>query len=96
MNEREIVNNMIAFVEEKERQLQLSKLTAEQAKSDIVKSILDELERVSAEELVTEKPHCISWFSGFSTGGFVLIKQQQIAFITSNTKMTALLVRRLT
>ena len=26
MNEREIVNNMIAFVEEKERQLQLSKL----------------------------------------------------------------------
>lgn len=50
MNEREIVNNMIAFVEEKERQLQLSKLTAEQAKSDIVKSILDELERVSADE----------------------------------------------
>ena len=48
MNEREIVNNMIAFVEEKERQL--SKLTAEQAKSDIVKSILDELERVSADE----------------------------------------------
>ena len=29
-------------------------------------------------------------------GRFVLIKQQQIAFITSNTKMTALLVRRLT
>ena len=50
MNEREIVNNMIAFVEEKERQLQLSKLTAEQPKSDVVKSILDELERVSADE----------------------------------------------
>ena len=50
MNDREIVNNMIAFVEEKERQLQLSKLTVEQAKSDIVKSILDELERVSADE----------------------------------------------
>ena len=50
MNEQEIVNKMIAFVEEKERQLQLSKLTADQAKSDIVKSILDELERVSADE----------------------------------------------
>ena len=41
---------LFAFVEEKERQLQLSKLTAEQAKSDVVKSILDELERVSADE----------------------------------------------
>ena len=50
MNEREIVDIMITFVEEKERQNQLSKLTADQAKSDIVKSILDELERVSADE----------------------------------------------
>ena len=50
MNEREIVDKMITFVEEKERQNQLGKLTADQAKSDIVKSILDELERVSADE----------------------------------------------
>ena len=50
MNRPEIVNDMITFIEDKERQLQLSKLTAEQAKSDIVKSILDELERVSADE----------------------------------------------
>ena len=50
MNERNVVNKMISFIEEKERQLQLNKLTADQAKSDIVKSILDELERVSADE----------------------------------------------
>lgn len=50
MNEREIVDKMITFIEEKERQNQLNKLTADQAKSDIVKSILDELERVSADE----------------------------------------------
>ena len=50
MNERDIENKMISFIEEKERQLQLNKLTADQAKSDIVKSILDELERGSADE----------------------------------------------
>lgn len=51
MNEQEIVRNMIAFIEEKERQLQTSKITADpQAKSDVVKSILDELERVTASE----------------------------------------------
>lgn len=50
MNEQNIVDQMIAFVEDKERQLQLSKLTADQAKSDIVRIILDELERVSADE----------------------------------------------
>lgn len=50
MNEREIVDKMITFIEDKERQLQLNKLTAEQAKGDIVKLILDELERVSADE----------------------------------------------
>lgn len=50
MNERDVVNKLISFIEEKERQLQLSKLTADQAKSDIVKSILDELERVCADE----------------------------------------------
>ena len=50
MNEQEIVDKMIAFIEEKERQNQLRKLTADQAKSDNVRSILDELERVSADE----------------------------------------------
>ena len=50
MNEQEIVNKMISFIEEKERQLQLNKLAADQAKGDIVKSILDELERVSTYE----------------------------------------------
>ena len=50
MNERDVVNKLISFIEEKERQLQLSKLTADQSKSDIVKSILDELERVCADE----------------------------------------------
>ena len=50
MNEREVVNNMIAFIEQKERELQLNKLTANQSKSDIVKSILDELERVCVDE----------------------------------------------
>jgi len=51
MNEKEVVRNMIAFIEEKERQLQVSKMAADsQAKNDIVKSILDELERVTAGE----------------------------------------------
>ena len=50
MNERDVVNKLISFIEEKERQLHLSKLPADQAKSDIVKSILDELERVCADE----------------------------------------------
>ena len=50
MNDREIVDKMISFVEKKERQNQLNKLTVDQSKGDIVKSILDELERVSADE----------------------------------------------
>lgn len=51
MNEQEIVSEMIAFVEEKERQLQTNKMIADpQAKSDVVKLILDELERVTASE----------------------------------------------
>ena len=50
MNEREIVDKMIVFIEERERQNQLGKLTADQAKGDVVKSILDELDRVSTDE----------------------------------------------
>lgn len=51
MNEREIISEMIAFIEKKERDLQSSKMSADsQARNDIVKSILDELERVTADE----------------------------------------------
>lgn len=51
MNEQEIVSNMIAFIEEKERQLQVNKTAADsQAKNDVVKAILDELERVTTGE----------------------------------------------
>lgn len=46
MNDSGIVNNMIQFIEEKEKQLQAAKLANEnQGKTDIVKSILDQLER---------------------------------------------------
>lgn len=51
MNEQEIIQHMIEFVEAKERQIQTNKLaSATQSKSDVVKSILDELERVSTNE----------------------------------------------
>ena len=41
---------MIAFVENKERQIQNSKLSStSQSKSDVVKAILDELERVTGD-----------------------------------------------
>lgn len=50
MNEQEKVERMVEFIEEKERQLQVNKITADTAKSDIVKQILDELERVSENE----------------------------------------------
>lgn len=48
MNEQEAVRHLITFIEEKERQLQSNRLTSDnQVKNDIVKSILDELERVT-------------------------------------------------
>ena len=47
-NTRKLGN--VEFIEEKERQLQVNKITADTAKSDIVKQILDELERVSENE----------------------------------------------
>ena len=50
MNDADIAKQMINFIEEKERQLQISKLSVEQSKSDVVKSILDELERVTTDE----------------------------------------------
>lgn len=50
MSDHAIVENMIRFIEEKERQLQVERLTTGQVRSDIVKSILDELERETANE----------------------------------------------
>ena len=51
MNDNGVVNNMIAFIEEKEKQLQAEKMLGENsAKNDIVKAILDELEREVSNE----------------------------------------------
>lgn len=50
MNESEIAIKMIGFIEEKERQLQVNKLSVDQSRSDVVKAILDELERVTSDE----------------------------------------------
>ena len=50
MNESEIASKMIGFIEEKERQLQVNKLSVDQSRSDVVKAILDELERVTSDE----------------------------------------------
>lgn len=50
MNESEIAKRMISFIEEKERQLQVNKLLVDQSRSDVVKAILDELERVTFDE----------------------------------------------
>ena len=42
---------MIDFIEKKEREIQANKMNAENhAKSDVVKSILDELERETTNE----------------------------------------------
>lgn len=51
MSEQDVVASMISFVEKRERELQSSKMSADtQAKNDVVKSILDELERVTTDE----------------------------------------------
>ena len=51
MSDNGVVNNMIAFIEEKEKQLQAEKMIGENsAKNDIVKAILDELEREVSNE----------------------------------------------
>ena len=50
-NKEDIVNHMISFIEEKERDYQAEKMVSDtQIKNDMVKSILDELERVIANE----------------------------------------------
>ena len=51
MNEKAVVDKMIAFIETKERELQARKMSADShAKTDIVKTIMDELEREIANE----------------------------------------------
>lgn len=50
MNESEITIKMIGFIEEKEQQLQVNKLAVDQSRNDVVKAILDELERVTSDE----------------------------------------------
>lgn len=51
MNENDVVKNMIQFIEDKEHQLQAEKMLGENpAKNDIVKSILDELDKEVANE----------------------------------------------
>ncbi len=46
-----IVKHMIDFIEEKEKQLQASKFSSDnQMKSDVVKAIIDELEREIKDE----------------------------------------------
>ena len=46
MNDTKIVQNMIAFIEEKERKLQAEKMLGDNtARNDIVKTILDELDK---------------------------------------------------
>lgn len=51
MNEQTVAKKMIVFIEKIERELQANKMNAENhAKSDVVKAILDELERETSNE----------------------------------------------
>lgn len=51
MTKEEIVESMISFIEKEERNLQASKIANDnKAKTDIVNSILDELEREINDE----------------------------------------------
>ncbi len=45
MNKNDIIQNMVKFIEDKEKSLQASKLSTDtQAKTDVVKSILNKLD----------------------------------------------------
>lgn len=50
MNEQDVVQSLIEFITEKEKQLQIEKISTGQTKTDIVKQILDELERATTDE----------------------------------------------
>ena len=45
MNKNDVIQNMVKFIEDKEKSLQASKLSTDtQAKTDVVKSILNKLD----------------------------------------------------
>lgn len=45
MSKNDVIQNMVSFIEDKEKDLQASRLSSDnQAKTDIVKSILDKLD----------------------------------------------------
>ena len=45
MNKNDVIQNMVKFIEDKEKSFQASKLSTDtQAKTDVVKSILDKLD----------------------------------------------------
>lgn len=51
MNEQAVIEKMIAFIEEKEHELQANKMSADnRAKNDIIKSIMDKLECETVDE----------------------------------------------
>lgn len=51
MSDKKIIDHMVSYIEEKERQLQAEKMSGDnQAKNDIVKSILDELDTEVSNE----------------------------------------------
>ena len=51
MNKNEIVKHMTKFIEDKEHQLQAEKMLGESsARNDVVKAILDELDKEVANE----------------------------------------------
>lgn len=51
MNDKIIVENMITFIEDKERQLQAQKLSTDTAaKNDVINAILDRLEKEISDE----------------------------------------------
>lgn len=51
MNDYDVIDNMIAFIEKKEKQLQAEKMLGENSvKNDIVKAILDELDKEVSNE----------------------------------------------
>ena len=51
MNKKRIEDHMISFIEEQEKQLQIEKLASNnKLKKDIVKSILDELEKECTQD----------------------------------------------
>jgi len=51
MNDNEVIENMIRFIKDKEKDYQASKLVSTTvAKTDVVKQIVEELERVTSDE----------------------------------------------